>query len=562
MTARRGTTGRTGAVGSAGTAGAVGTIWLVGMMGAGKSAVGARLAERLARPFVDTDAEIARRAGATIAELFATRGEPAFRDLERDAIERVAKGADAVVALGGGAIAQPDAARRLAARGTIVYLRARPETLAARVGEAADRPLLAGLDAAGRVERIAALLAERSPHYESARVTVDTDALDPDGVAARIEEALGVAGRAPVPAATRTVEVPLGERSYPIRIGLDILDQAGAAIAETTKARRVAIVTVPEVGRRYAARLERSLQAAGVTSVRLVVPDGERSKSLRVAAQLFEKLVDFDADRSTAVIALGGGVVGDLAGFVAATWMRGVPFVQVPTTLLAMADASVGGKVAVDLPRGKNLVGAFHQPRLVWMDLATLRSLPRRQRAAGLVEVIKHGVIRDAALFERFERDVERVLDLEPGPTLDVLERSCQIKAEVVGQDERESGLRMILNFGHTLAHAVETLLGYRKLLHGEAVAIGMVFAARRSEALGLAPAGVADRIEALLQRAGLPTALPDLPRRAYLEALRVDKKRKDEHVRFIALRELGKVEIVPLLPAEILPRGAVGRAR
>jgi 3-dehydroquinate synthase len=356
--------------------------------------------------------------------------------------------------------------------------------------------------------------------------------------------------------------VPLGERSYRIRIGFDVLDQAGPAIAEVTKARRVAIVTVPEVGRRYAARLERSLRAAGIQSKRLVVPDGERSKSLRVAEKLYQQLVDFDADRGTAVVALGGGVVGDLAGFVAATWMRGVPFVQVPTTMLAMADASVGGKVAVDLPSGKNLVGAFHQPRLVWMDLATLRTLPMRQRASGLVEVIKHGVIRDAALFERFERDVERVLALEPGPTLDVLERSCEIKAEVVGQDERESGLRMILNFGHTLAHAIETLLGYRKLLHGEAVAIGMVFAARRSEALGFAPAGVADRIEALLARAGLPTEPPALARRAYLGALRVDKKRKGEHVRFVVLRGLGQADVVPLSPAEILPKGFGARAR
>jgi len=534
-----------------------GTIWLVGMMGAGKSAVGARLAKRIGLPFVDTDAEIERRAGLPIAELFATRGEPAFRELEREAIERVASAADAVVALGGGAIAQPDAARRLAARGTVVYLRARPATLASRIGDAADRPLLAGLDAAGRVERLGDLLGDRAVHYETASVVVDTDELDPDGVAARIEAALG---RGSAPAAMRSVEVALGERSYPIRIGFDTLDLAGAAIAEATKARRVAIVTVPEVARRYAARLERSLKAAGVKSVRLVVPDGERSKNLRTAAKLFESLVDFDADRGTAVVALGGGVVGDLAGFVAATWMRGVPFVQVPTTLLAMADASVGGKVAVDLPRGKNLVGAFHQPRLVWMDLATLRSLPRRQRAAGLVEVIKHGVIRDAALFERFERDVERVLELEPGPTLDVLERSCQIKADVVGQDERESGLRMILNFGHTLAHAVETLLGYRKLLHGEAVAIGMVFAARRSEALGHAPAGVADRIQALLERTGVPTEAPDLPRRAYLDALRVDKKRRGAHVRFVVLRGLGQADVVPLTPAEILPPGAIGR--
>jgi len=291
-----------------------------------------------------------------------------------------------------------------------------------------------------------------------------------------------------------------------------------------------------------------------------VVPDGERSKSLPRARKLYDALLDFEADRSTAVIALGGGVVGDLAGFVAATWMRGVPFVQVPTTMLAMADASVGGKVAVDLPRGKNLVGAFHQPRLVWMDLATLRSLPRRQLAAGLAEVIKHGAIRDPELFERLERDVERVLALEPAPSLDVLARSCAIKAEVVSQDEREAGLRMLLNFGHTLAHAVETLLGYRRLLHGEAVAIGMVFAARRSEVLGHAPGGTADRLEALLRRAGLPTAPPALSRRAYLSALRVDKKRRDAHVRFVVLRGIGQADTVPLTPAEILPRDFPGR--
>jgi 3-dehydroquinate synthase len=357
------------------------------------------------------------------------------------------------------------------------------------------------------------------------------------------------------------VRVELGERSYAIRIGYEILEQAGAAVAETTKARRAVVITVPGVGRRHGARLERGLRAAGLRVRRLTVPDGERSKSLRQAGRLYDALLDLEVDRSSVIVALGGGVVGDLAGFVAATWLRGVPFVQVPTTMLAMADASVGGKVAVDLPRGKNLVGAFYQPRLVWMDLATLRSLPRRERAAGLAEVIKHGAIRDLALFERLERDVERVLDLEPGPALDVLERSCRIKAEVVSQDERETGLRMHLNFGHTLAHAVETLMGYRRIRHGEAVAMGMAFAARRSEQLGFAPAGTADRLAALLVRAGLPTRLPELPRRAYLATLRVDKKRKDAHVRFVVLREIGRADTVPLLPAEILPRAVAARA-
>ncbi len=389
------------------------TLWLVGMMGAGKSAVGSRLAQRLGRAFIDTDALVEEVAGKSVAAIFADEGEPSFRALERAAIERAA-GRPAVVALGGGAIAQPGAVARLEASGKIVYLRARPETLLARVGEASGRPLLAGLDTAGRLARVRELLRAREAHYARAACIVDVDDGDADAVTDRVLQALG--GAAEEQGRTmRTVQVPLGDRSYAIRIGVDILDRAGAAIAASSGARRAVVVTVPEVGRRYGARLERSLRAAGIQTRRAVVPDGERSKSLRVVARLYEELLDFGADRGTAVVALGGGVVGDLAGFLAATFLRGVPFVQVPTTMLAMADASIGGKVGVDLPRGKNLVGAFHQPRLVWMDVATLRSLPRRQRANGLVEVIKHGVIRDAALFERFERDIEQMLDLEAG---------------------------------------------------------------------------------------------------------------------------------------------------
>ncbi|MCL4683270.1 3-dehydroquinate synthase [Myxococcota bacterium] len=539
------------------------TIWLVGLMGAGKSAVGVRLAARLGLPFADSDAEVERAAGASIAELFAREGEAGFRIRERAAIDALA-GRPAVVALGGGAIAEPGAAARLAASGIVIWLRARPATLAARIGSGDDRPLLAGLGFAKRIETLQGLERLREPHYATARFTVDTEARTPDEVAEHVATLLATheAGRdeeEPVESVPdpqpRTVRVELGERSYAIRIGFDTLDQAGPAIAEIAATRRAVIVSVPEVARRYAPRLERSLRAAGLRVRRLLVPDGERAKTLRHAGALYEGLLDFGADRGTVVVALGGGVVGDLAGFVAATWMRGIPFVQVPTTLLAMVDASVGGKVAVDLPRGKNLVGAFHQPRLVWMDLATLQSLPRRQRAAGLAEAIKHGAIRDKALFERFERDVEAVLELEPGPTLDVLARSCAIKADVVSQDEREAGLRLHLNFGHTLAHAVETLTGYRRILHGEAVAIGMVFAARRSEALGHAPAGTADRLSALLQRIGLPTEAPPFPRRAYLSALRVDKKRTDAHVRFVVLRGIGRADIVPLTPEEILPK-------
>lgn len=355
--------------------------------------------------------------------------------------------------------------------------------------------------------------------------------------------------------ALRNLRVHLDERSYPIRIGYGTLSSAGPAIAEATQATRAALISVAPVATRYAAKLERSLRQAGVRTTRILVPDGDRTKNLRQAARLYDELLAFGADRSTAVIALGGGVVGDLAGYVAATYLRGVPFVQVPTTLLAMTDASVGGKVGVNLKQGKNLVGAFYQPRMVWMDIATLESLPPRQRRAGLAEMIKHAAIWEVALFERFESDVARVLDLEAEATAELLERSCAIKAEVVSRDERESGIRTLLNFGHTLGHAIEALGAYRGLLHGEAVAVGMAFAARRSEALGHAVEGSAERLTSLLREAGLPVEVPDYPRRAYLEAMQVDKKRTDRQIRFVVLREIGRAEAVPLTPSEILPR-------
>jgi len=353
-----------------------------------------------------------------------------------------------------------------------------------------------------------------------------------------------------------TVPVALGDRSYPIYIGSGLLGWLGGEIARHTKATRAAVVTVPTVGRRYAGKLLRSLRTAGLETGRIAVRDGDSHKNLREAARLYEALLDFGADRATVVVALGGGTLGDLAGFAAATFLRGLPFVQVPTTLLAMVDASVGGKVGVNLPRGKNLVGAFHQPRLVGIDVDTLASLPVRERAAGLAEVVKAAALWDAAFFEQLERNAESVLRLDPEALLATIERACAIKAEIVSEDERESGRRMLLNLGHTLAHAIESLSGYRRILHGEAVAIGMVFAARRSEVLGLCPPGVAGRVETLLRRLGLPTALPGYPRRAYLSALRVDKKRRDARIQFVALRAIGRAETVPLTPAEILPAG------
>lgn len=350
------------------------------------------------------------------------------------------------------------------------------------------------------------------------------------------------------------LRVDLGERSYPIHIGTDNLDQAGPAIAKATGASQVALVTVPGVGRRYAARLSRSLREAGLRVRKIEVPDGDASKNLRELGRLYDEFLRIGLDRSSAVVALGGGMVGDLAGYAAATYLRGIPYVQVPTTILAMVDASIGGKTAVNLKQGKNLVGAFHQPRLVWIDTATLQSLPRRQRAAGMAEVIKVGAIWDARLFSRLERDMSKALDLDAKVLVPILERACAIKVKVVSLDERESGVRMLLNFGHTMGHAVEKKLGYRKVLHGEAVAMGMVYAARRSEQLGIAPDGTRERLQKLLVATKLPVQLPAFPRRAYLSGLQVDKKKQDRRIQFVVLRKIGKAETVPLTPAEIYP--------
>jgi 3-dehydroquinate synthase len=358
------------------------------------------------------------------------------------------------------------------------------------------------------------------------------------------------------------IEVDLGERSYPVRLSAGGLPEFGSTIATQTGASRAIVLTVPEVGRRYAPRLLRSLRAAGLKTAKIEVPDGDRTKNLRQVEKLYANLLELGADRGTALVALGGGMVGDLTGFTAATFLRGIPFVQVPTTVLAMVDASVGGKTGVNLPQGKNLVGAFHQPRAVLIDIETLRSLPQRERAAGFAEVVKAGAIWDAAFFESLEGCVDGLLALDPSVLVPALERAIEIKAEVVSLDEREHGVRMLLNFGHTLAHAVEARRRYRGILHGEAVSMGMVYAARRSEALGTSPEGTTERLANLCARFGLPTEMPRYTRKEYAAALEVDKKKRDAHIRFVVLEGIGSAKTLPLRIAEVvegIPRSTSG---
>ncbi len=363
----------------------------------------------------------------------------------------------------------------------------------------------------------------------------------------------------------QTVQVPLGERGYDILIGPGALKDVGGHCARLGFAARCAILSDTNVAPLFAATVHKSLVKAGFDPALILVPPGEGSKSLKVFHSCHDQLAAHRMERKSFIVALGGGVVGDLAGFVAATHLRGVALVQVPTTLLAQVDSSVGGKVGVNLKAGKNLVGAFHQPRLVLCDLATLRGLPDREFRAGLAEVIKYGIIYDAALFERLEREMPKILRRHSTTLAEIIARCCQIKADVVGQDETETGLRAILNFGHTIGHGLEAISGYGRYLHGEAIAIGQVAAARLSAELsGFPPADIA-RIANLFARAGLPTEvrLSASQKQRLFAAMQRDKKVSGGEIKFVLARRIGEVvwgQKVPLARVEAVLNPTVTR--
>jgi 3-dehydroquinate synthase len=342
----------------------------------------------------------------------------------------------------------------------------------------------------------------------------------------------------------RTVSVPLGSRSYAIKIAPGLLRKTGGECARLKLGARCAIITDTNAGRRFARTVFNSLAVAGFFPVLIVVPAGESAKSLKSVQSCHDQLAAHRLERKSFIIALGGGVAGDLAGFVAATYLRGIPFVQVPTTLLAQVDSSVGGKTGVNLRAGKNLVGAFHQPRLVLCDLEALKTLPECEFRAGLAEVIKYGIIFDAKLFTQLERDLPKILKRDSKTLAPVIARCCEIKAEVVARDETESGPRAILNFGHTIGHAIENSSGYGKFLHGEAIAIGQVAAAKISKKISGLPEREVERITNLFQRAGLPVEikLNALQREKFFAAMRLDKKTSGGEIKFVLAEKIGRV--------------------
>ena len=347
------------------------------------------------------------------------------------------------------------------------------------------------------------------------------------------------------------LNIDLGKRSYDILLGSGLLGKLGESLSQIVKPSHIVLITHPSLFQIYGDKVLSGFKDQGWTADLIEVEEGETSKTLGQAEKIFDRLLDLKCDRKSVLIALGGGVIGDLVGFVAATFQRGIPFVQVPTTLLSQVDSSVGGKTAVNHPKGKNMIGAFYQPCLVLTDLDTLKTLPQKEFRAGLAEIIKYGVISDVGLFEYLEKNVKKILQLDKKCLEYIIKTSCSIKAEVVEKDERENHYRMILNFGHTLGHAIEALTHYSKFIHGEAVAIGMVYAAKLSQKLGKCQEGIPRRLDRLVRKFGLPADLPDLNSKAIIESLYHDKKTMNHKIKFILVKEIGIVEIVDDIPEE-----------
>ncbi|WP_245424124.1 3-dehydroquinate synthase [Methylovirgula sp. 4M-Z18] len=540
-------------------------IVLVGMMGSGKTSVGRRLAARLGLDFADADAEIEAAHRMTIPEIFARHGEPYFRDGERRVLARLLAEGPKVVATGGGAFMNAETRARIAELGVSIWLKADFDVLIRRVRRRANRPLLQTPDPEGALRK---LIDDRYPTYALADVTVVSHDGPHEMVMAETMQALmSYLNVHPAPqarpAATEEslfmtkVRVDLGQRSYDILVGDAIIERAGAEIAKLRPRAACAIVTDSHVAHHHLAAFSQSLDAAGIRHVSVVVPPGEASKSYAHFAQVCDGILAARMERGDLVVALGGGVVGDLAGYAAASVRRGMDFVQVPTSLLAQVDSSVGGKTGINSPHGKNLVGAFHQPVLVLADTACLDTLPPREFRAGYAEVAKYGLIDNPDFFDWLETNWGQVFAGGPARQ-EAIRRSCAAKAAVVARDERETADRALLNLGHTFGHAFERLTGYdgTRLVHGEGVAIGMACAFRFSQKLGLCHGQDVTRVEAHLRNVGLPVHIRQIPGwnapvEAVLDAMYQDKKVSRGTLTFILAHGIGQSFIAKNVAAE-----------
>ena len=564
-------------------------VYLIGFSGSGKSAIGRRLARRMRRKHVDMDDEIVARTGSPIPEIFRREGEPGFRSREKELLEEISGRKRLIVSTGGGVPLDPGNRAAMAKSGVIVCLEAKPDFLYGRLkrhlgdeSKGQVRPLLEGDDPKKRIE---ALKEYRQRFYATADWTVHTDDLTTEEVvtevirgvryaqrrfgrrkdAGSVFPPLGSLGReseAPYcrdMGASFVVETPGGR--YPVFVGWGTLSELGQRMRNLGLSGKAALISDAAVYEIHGVKALESLRSTGFEVASYAVPAGERSKSEDALTRIYDWMVEQRLERGSTVVALGGGVAGDLAGYAAATFLRGVPLVHAPTSLLAMTDSAIGGKVAINHPRAKNLIGAFYQPRMVLSDVETLTTLPARELASGWAETIKHGMIMDPELLNVLEGDLERVLTLDPEMTTEIVKRSSGLKGKVVSGDEKEAGWRMILNFGHTIGHALEAATEYGTLLHGEAVSIGAVGAARLSRKHAGLGDEVVDRLSGLLKRFGLPTSMPDLDADRLIEAMFLDKKVRGKAIRWVLLEDIGKPVIRDDIPMESVREVLAGLA-
>ncbi len=547
-------------------------LFLTGLSGTGKSSLAPLVAEALGWRAIDVDVLVEQDAGCAIAEIFARDGEPRFRELEVLALQRVAREENAVIATGGGALLSAKNRRLIGERGFLICLDAPPEALFARLqsegSPVSERPLLAGPDP---LDRLTELKASRAKFYALADATIETEGRALGDVAGEIvglarhsdpwfaahPERLLLPEERRDPPLDGPVSVEAPSRRYPVHVAWGALDSIGERLREGGLDGAAWVVSDDAVLPRHGERLLLSLREAGFTTDALAVPAGEASKSLDTAAIIYDWLASRKAERGHAIIALGGGVVGDLAGFVAATYLRGVPSVQAPTSLLAMVDAAIGGKVAVDLRAGKNLVGAFYQPWLVVEDISTLKTLPRRALIEGCAEIIKQALIFDPDLLADLEDQTEDLLHVEPAFTVDIVRRNVALKGAMVAKDELDKGPRNVLNYGHTIGHAIEAAAGYEGILHGEAVSIGMMAAAEIGRRMEITHPELVERQGALLERFGLPTHRPDawphLDVDAVLAPVTLDKKVTQGSVRWVLLEDVGRTVFRSGVPVDLV---------
>lgn len=527
------------------------SIVLVGIMGSGKTSVGKRLAARLGLDFVDADAEIESAAGMTISEIFARDGEAYFRDGERRVIARILGERQRVVATGGGAYMNEQTRERIARSGVSVWLNAQLEVLLKRLRKRTNRPLLQNADPEGTLRT---LLEQRNPIYALADFTIMSGDGPHDSVVEQVldmlDQKLAALPRLADPASRppqASVHVALAGREYDILIGRNLISNAGEYIKSIAPKSACAIVTDENVGPHYLKQLCESLDRAGIRHAEIVLPAGESTKSIENFSRVCDDVIASRMERGDILIALGGGVIGDLTGFAASCVRRGMRFVQVPTTLLSQVDSSVGGKTAINSRHGKNLIGAFYQPSLVLADTGTLDTLSLREFRAGYAEVMKYGVIDDAEFFAWLEANWRGVFARGPELT-EAIRRSCASKAAVVARDETEQGDRALLNLGHTFGHALEAITHYdsARLVHGEGVAIGLACAMRFSVRLGHMNGQEGGRVESHLRDAGLPTRIQQVPGWTagpdeILQAMYQDKKVQHGALTFILARGIGQ---------------------